>query len=220
LPESTPAAPAGDAVGPGDREQRPDRLVALSDGIFAIAMTLLVLDISVPSGLDHTGFRRFLGETWPHLGAYALSFGVISGIWHDHHRIFRLVHRADGLVTRLTLVLLGLVALLPFPTALLADYGGEPAAVAVYAATVGLINVLLLALFLAVEKVEDVGARAVPDRAARGTAADFAGTALIAGASILIALTFSADAGLLTWLAVIPLTFAARWLQHHPSRRR
>lgn len=134
------------------------------------------------------------------MGAYALSFAVIAAVSRDHRRIFLLVRRVDARVTRVNLLLLGFSALLPFPTALLAGYGGsEPLAVTLYAADVAVINLLLLALFLI---------------------ADFATTVLIAAASIVIAFTVSADAGLLTWLASLPAGLASRSRQrlHEPGR--
>lgn len=203
---SVPSTP-----GLGGHGQRPGRLIALSDGIFAIAMTLLVLNVSVPDGLDHADFAHTLRQVWPHIGAYALSFAVIAAVWRDHHRIFLLVRRVDGRITRLNLLLLGFSALLPFPTALLAGYGGsEPLAVTLYAANVAVINLLLLALFLIVLRDERLRARPIEAGVVQGTIADFATTALIAAASIVIAFAVSADAGLLTWLATLPAGLASR----------
>jgi uncharacterized membrane protein len=202
---------AQDAPGLGEHEEGPDRLIALSDGIFAIAMTLLVLNISVPDGLDHAGLTRTLRQAWPHLGAYALSFAIIAAVWRDHRRIFHLVRSTDTRVTWLTLLLLGFSALLPFPTALLADYGGtEPLAVTFYAATVTCINLLLLALFLTIRRDEKLRARPVDARAARATVADFTATMAIGLASTAIAFAVSARAGLVTWLAALPAGLIAR----------
>lgn len=210
----TGVSSAQDAPGLGEHEEGPDRLIALSDGIFAIAMTLLVLNVSVPDGLDHAGFTRALRQAWPHLGAYALSFAIIAAVWRDHRGIFHLVRSTDARVTRLTLLLLGFSALLPYPTALLSDYGGsEPLAVTLYAATVTLINLLLLSLFLTIRSDEKLRARPVDKRVARATIADFAATMLIALTSIVIAFTVSAGAGLATWLAALPAGLAARLMR-------
>jgi uncharacterized membrane protein len=203
-----------------EREEGVDRLLTLSDGIFAIAMTLLVLDVSVPEGLTHAGFTEALHQTWPRLGAYALSFAVISGVWRDHHRIFRLVRRADARVVHLTLALLAMVALLPYPTSLLADYGGsEPLAVTVYATVAAVDNLLLLALFLTIRRSATLRRHPIEAPVVRGTVADFVGTVLIAGASIVVAFAVSAGAGLLTWLAAIPVGFAAGRLQRPATGR-
>ena len=191
-------------------DQSPDRLIALSDGIFAIAMTLLVLNIAVPSGLDHAHFRQSLHDTWSALGAYALTFAITAGRWRDHHRIFQLIRRTNGVVVRLTMVLLGVVALLPFPTALLAEYGGsEPLAVVYYATTLGVLNLLLLALFDTVRRDERLQARAVSDRLARAMVVDFGTATVIAAIAVVAAFTVSATAGLLVWLAALPAGVAA-----------
>lgn len=222
MSESPPATVPADGRDeqPGDGpdtdplDQSPDRLIALSDGIFAIAMTLLVLNISVPSGLDHAHFRSSLHDTWSALGAYALTFAITAGRWRDHRRIFQLVRRTNVAVVRLTLALLGLVALLPFPTALLSEYGGsEPLAVVYYAVTMGVLNVLLLALFLAVRKDERLQVRAISDRLARAMVVDFGTSTVIAVVAIVVAFAASPTAGLLIWLAAIPAGLAAQRLR-------
>jgi TMEM175 potassium channel family protein len=195
-------------------DESPDRLIALSDGIFAIAMTLLVLNISVPSGLDHAHFRRSLHDSWSAVGAYGLTFAITAGRWRDHRRIFQLVRRTNAAVVRLTLALLGVVALLPFPTALLSQYGGsEPLAIVYYAATMGVINILLLALFLAVRRDERLQARVISDRLARAMVVDFGTSTVIAVVAIVVAFAASPTAGLLIWLAAIPAGLAAQRLR-------
>jgi len=96
------------------------RLEAFSDGVFAIAITLLVLEISVPE----SGFEdlwKGIADQWPSYLAYATSFITIGGMWMAHHGIFRRLASADGMVMRLNLLLLMLVSFLPFPTKLMAE---------------------------------------------------------------------------------------------------
>ncbi|MEV5430363.1 TMEM175 family protein [Streptomyces sp. NPDC052701] len=124
----------------------PERLLTLADGVFAIAVTLLVLDLSVPRGLDSAQYRAALRGLLPDLGAYALSVAVLGGFWRDHRRIFRTVRQVDGQVVVLSLLGLAVAALLPFPTRLVSDYGDEPASVAVYAAAVAALGATHLAL--------------------------------------------------------------------------
>lgn len=97
-----------------------DRLVAFSDGVFAIAITLLVLEIGVLEA-DFDDLWQGIGDQWPSYFAYVTGFTTIGGLWMVHHTIFRRVASADGNVMRLNLVLLMLVAFLPFPTRLLAE---------------------------------------------------------------------------------------------------
>jgi uncharacterized membrane protein len=96
------------------------RLEAFSDGVFAIAITLLVLEISVPES-EFNDLWRGIANQWPSYLAYATSFITIGGLWLAHHGIFRRLASADGTVMRLNILLLMLVAFLPFPTKLIAE---------------------------------------------------------------------------------------------------
>lgn len=125
----------------------PERLVAFTDAVIAIAITLLVLDVRVPDGLPRDQLVSALGDTVPHLSAYALSFFIIGVYWLAHHRMFARIVRVDGVLLRRNLAFLFCIALLPFPTTLIAEYGPEPAAVISYALTVaatGLCSTLML----------------------------------------------------------------------------
>jgi TMEM175 potassium channel family protein len=113
------------------------RTVSLSDCVFSIAMTLLVLNITVPmlSAGQHSQLGQRLLDQHQQFEAYGISFAVIALLWVRHHALFRGLDRIDGTVTALNLIYLGFVAFLPFPTRVLATYTNEPASVALYAAT-------------------------------------------------------------------------------------
>jgi uncharacterized membrane protein len=114
------------------------RLEAFSDGVFAIAITLLVLDLKVPGEVPAGGLREALGHQWPSYFAYLVSFLVIGIIWVNHHAIFEKVRRVDRLLLFANLVLLLFVSVIPFPTRLASEYllRGDDAevAMAVYSA--------------------------------------------------------------------------------------
>jgi uncharacterized membrane protein len=112
-----------------------DRVLAFSDAVFAIAITLLTLDLRVRPGLDGSAFTRELRDLLPSLGAYALSYVILGQLWLTHHRIFSVIARVDRPLLICNLAFLGLIALLPFPVRLLSDYHDRPLAVAVYALT-------------------------------------------------------------------------------------
>jgi uncharacterized membrane protein len=118
------------------------RIVAFTDGVFAIAITLLVLSIDVPSSVSGSALHDFLVDTWPQLFAYFLSFAVIGRFWIAHHRFFATVHDFDRRLMVLNLAYLSLIVLVPFPTELLGDYGGETDAVILYALVVGSASLL------------------------------------------------------------------------------
>ena len=90
------------------------RVEAFSDGVFAIAITLLVLTIAQPQ--DYTGLAADLASRWPALAAYVVSFAVIGIMWINHHSVFRHVARIDRGVVSLNLLLLMTVAFIPYPT--------------------------------------------------------------------------------------------------------
>lgn len=124
-----------------EREFDYDRTVALSDGVFAIALTLLVLSIEVPD-LEPGGVARLgplLTEQWREGLSYAVSVAVIGLLWMRHHAFFGELLRIDGRLTALNIGYLGLVAFLPFPTELLGIYEGHHTAVVVYAVTIALV---------------------------------------------------------------------------------
>jgi uncharacterized membrane protein len=113
------------------------RIVAFTDGVFAIAITLLVLSLDVPSNVSGSALHDFLFDAWPQLFAYFLSFAVIGRFWIGHHRLFATVHDFDRRLMALNLAYLSLIVLIPFPTELLGEYGGETDAVVLYAVVVG-----------------------------------------------------------------------------------
>jgi uncharacterized membrane protein len=97
------------------------RLEAFSDGVLAIVITLLILDIKVPAGATgHLGGE--LVRMWPHYTAYLLSFLVVGTIWLNHHAVVRLLARTNHTVQALNLLLLLSVSVLPGPTAVLSNY--------------------------------------------------------------------------------------------------
>jgi len=101
------------------------RTEAFSDGVFAIAITLLVLDLSVPLR-DFDNLWRGIVHQWPSYLGFATSFITIGGVWLAHHGVFRRLRYADNAVMRLNLLLLMAVSFLPFPTKLVAEAVREP----------------------------------------------------------------------------------------------
>jgi uncharacterized membrane protein len=127
-----------------------DRLIFLSDGVFAIAMTLLAIDLALPEVASPSaadlGQRLF--ALWPRYLSFALSFLVIAQYWRSHQRIFRYMIRLDSRFVWLNLVLLLCVAFLPFPTSVLGAYGNDSVSVSLYAGTLAATGVVVLAMWL------------------------------------------------------------------------
>jgi TMEM175 potassium channel family protein len=119
-------------------EEGMGRILALSDGVFAIAITLLILEIAVPPTTGDADLSKALLGLWPRYLAYVLSFVVIARFWVTHHLAFRLIARYDAVLVWLNLLLLMFVAFLPFPTAVLGEHNGSPPAAVLYGAAVAL----------------------------------------------------------------------------------
>ena len=98
------------------------RLEAFSDGVFAIAITLLILEIRVPESAGHGTLGHALARLWPSYLAFVASFMTIGVMWLNHHRLFTLITKSDdGLITLNLLLLMG-ITWIPFPTGLLAEH--------------------------------------------------------------------------------------------------
>lgn len=120
----------------------PERLATLADGVFAIVMTLLVLELSVPvvKGMSHNAdLLHKLGEMWPEFLIYGLSFMILGVFWVIHHTVFAFVKMYDTTLVWLNIVFLMFVSLIPFSTALTGKNGFITVTAVIYG-----INMLLL----------------------------------------------------------------------------
>ena len=112
----------------GNAGRDTDRLEAFTDAIIAIAITLLVLDIKVPSreaNDSNQALWHSLGDIWPNYFGYALSFIVLGIMWVNHHQIFQYIARTNHAFLIINVFFLLCVSFLPFPTALVAEYIGH-----------------------------------------------------------------------------------------------
>jgi TMEM175 potassium channel family protein len=124
-----------------------ERLIFFSDAVFAIAMTLLVLQIPMPAvsaGPVHV--LHALGDAESQIIAFGISFWVIALFWMAHHRLFRYVHSYDGTLMGLNLLLLFFVAFLPYPTAVMGTHSAYVTATVFYAIAISLTGLSSAAL--------------------------------------------------------------------------
>ena len=135
------------------------RVEAFSDGVFAIAITLLILEVGVPEAAFDNLWRGIVDQ-WPSYLAYATSFLTIGGIWLAHHGIFRRLQYANQPVMIINLLLLMAVSFLPFPTKLMAeaihDTNAERAAVIFYGGSLLVISLLIGALWTSIARDHDL----------------------------------------------------------------
>ena len=125
-----------------------ERLAMLGDAVFAIALTLLALDITVPEGLRDSEVPHAVRESLPAIGAYLLSFVVIGILWLTQHALFERIGTVDRRLLHLYFALLAVVAALPFPTKLISEYGDTAVATACYSGAIALAVGFLCAMYL------------------------------------------------------------------------
>jgi uncharacterized membrane protein len=141
-----------------------ERTVAFSDGVFAIAITLLVLSIRVPALHGSQQLDHALSNLSDNFASYFIGFAVIGLFWVGHHYFFDSLRGFDGRLLWLNLLYLSFIGLLPFTTALLGNFGNDPTALTAYAINVGLAG-LADALMMVVALRANL---LVPDEQARG----------------------------------------------------
>ncbi|WP_158675511.1 TMEM175 family protein [Nocardia stercoris] len=137
-----------------------ERIRALSDGVFAVAMTLLVLDVKLPAGVGDTDAQLWhaVADLAPKFTAYLLSFTMLGLFWLAQHTLLALPIRSDRPFTLTQLGFLFVVTLLPFSAAVLAEHPHTRVAIGLY-----WLNLLLMGLMLAVGRTYMVKAGHVPD---------------------------------------------------------
>jgi len=126
------------------------RLESFSDGVLAVAITLLALSITVPDPVPGQSLAGALSKHWPEYVAYATSFMTIGIIWINHHAMVRRLNAVDHVILTLNLVLLLFIGLLPFTTALMAKYlnagHGQNLAAAIYSGSYLLMSIAFSAM--------------------------------------------------------------------------
>ncbi len=128
-----------------------ERLIFFSDAVFAIAITLLVIDIRLPDlGSSATASQvvTSLKNLGPHFFGFVVSFVVIGGFWATHHRTFRYVRRYDRAFIWINILFLMSVAFLPFSSSVISEYGNLPPAVVFYSVSLAITSLLFVVLWL------------------------------------------------------------------------
>ena len=200
-------------------ERDPKRVVAFSDGIIAIAVTLLVLNIRPPDDTAH--LLHGLLALWPSYMSYVITFMLVGNVWANHHVMFDHIRHADRMVLFLNCVLLMDIALLPFAAAVLANSfrsgQGEPTAVVVHGIVFEVAALLFNLIWwyarrdrrLLANTIDEAGVRAIGRRFLLGLAWIGAGTLLGAVIPLLGAAVFVAFI-IFFWLPISGEIGAAR----------
>lgn len=186
-----------------------ERLLFFSDAVFAIAITLLAIDIRLPPTPHGATFAMLLSSLAPHVIAYVISFFQLAQFWTAHHQLFRHIVRYDSALIWLNMVFLLLIAFLPVPTSALGEMGLTPATVIFLALCLTLLGLAELAVWLHASR--GLLGEHVSERNRRGTTIKIVIVAAVFAASIGIA-PFSPVAAVLFWFLI--------WLGHAVTDRR
>jgi uncharacterized membrane protein len=187
-------------------EEEFNRVLAFSDGVYAIAMTLLVVGIGLPTltdGSDEGELLGDLGDLFPEIFSFFLSFVVIGRYWLAHHEFFAHLRAVDTRFIRIHLIYLAFVAFLPFPTDVLGNYFENAIATTLYALTVALVSGLEVVLFACAHR-SGLLRRPLPDDVYRWGVAMSLSPVVFFLVSIPVAFV-NTTAAVATWFLFVPL---------------
>ncbi|MFE3646691.1 TMEM175 family protein [Streptomyces sp. NPDC059152] len=195
-----------------------ERVRAFADAVFAIAITFLALEITVPEHLPSAELGHALEEALPSIAGYLLSFMVVGALWIAHHRLFRAAEQLDGPLMYLDLALMALVAVLPFPTKLITRYHSNPLATTLYAGTIALSALLITVMALWLRSRPALRSPGAPYELIAKPLRSAVGVIVIFGSSLPVAL-ISPDAAEYWWVGVgIPVRLYNAWRQSRAAK--
>ncbi len=180
-----------------------DRVAFFSDAVFAIAMTLLVVGIGIPHVADGD-LSRALGDKDLEIFSFFLSFVVIGFYWLSHHQFFATLQRVDRRFMEINLLYLAAIAFMPFPTAMVGQYGSEEVAVVLYAIALAAASTLEACLLWRAHLKGFMRVRLTDDGFRWAMLASLAPVAVFL-VSIPIAYALSPQWALYTWVLIFPL---------------
>jgi uncharacterized membrane protein len=181
------------------------RVVAFTDGVFAIAMTLLVVQIDIPN-VDPSGLESAVADQGALIISFFISFLVIGYYWMAHHRFWALLARVEPGLMMLNLVYLSAIAFLPYPTGLVGEYESRPLSVMIYAASLAAASFMEVAMMSRAHHIGAFRNDPSPEAFHYATFASLIPVAIFA-LSIPIAF-YSSTLALLFWL----INFPVQWL--------
>lgn len=199
------------------------RLMAFSDGVIAVAITLLILEVRLPEGFGEMNDAELWSAVvalWPRFAAFLLSFAVIGVYWMNHHRKMEKIVRADGGLRWLTLLFLLTICVIPFTTAVIAQNAGF-VGTALYAGVMMMCGLSLALIWGYADRAGMIDPETSRDEKRRVLAGTLLVPAIFA-ISVPLSLAHP-DGAKLFWLLIIPANFALRgimvaiWKLRHPG---
>jgi uncharacterized membrane protein len=190
-----------------------ERIAAFSDGVVAIIITIMVLELKLPEAASHGDvWRSFLEPLAPKLAIYALSFCIVGTMWVNHHQLLAAVRRASPRLMWMNLLLLFFMSLIPLATGFLGEHPLLPRAISFYALILAASSAVFSLLRYQLGRMPEHDRNQMPFR--RGTLVrSFASTLLYAAAAVLAAYEPTAALALMVFVPVmfnIPMMFGRR----------
>lgn len=198
------------------------RIEALTDGVFAVAMTLLVFEIKIPGFAPEAGaggLARHLAALWPNFVSYAISFFVLGIYWVGHHNEFHFIRRSNRPFLWLNIVFLFFVTLIPFSAALISSHFDEPIAIAFYGGNLIAVGLVLYAIWAYATR----GRRLVDKDLAREAVVRASRRILIAPCAFAVAIAlgfFNTKASLILYAATTGYYFFPSGIDRHWKKNR
>jgi len=195
------------------RDSGLERLVFFSDAVFAIAITLLVIDLRIADIGAHASNEALVDAIraiGPRIAAYVLSFAVIGLYWLAHWRRYHYIVRAVQRLALINLLLLGFVAFIPFPTAVMGDHGDLPAAVLLYVTTLTVAGLIGPVTLLYASRAGLIASGTPPDVVRYGVVRGLAVPIVMAVSLVLLPLAGTTGTEL-SWLAILIVQPVLSW---------
>jgi uncharacterized membrane protein len=181
-----------------------DRIISFSDAVIAVAITLMVVQVQMPESVAADQLPQALRELIPTFTSYVFSFYMVAVYWIEHHRMFKYIKRYDDALIWLNLLLLMLIAVVPFATNLLDTYTSEQIVVFIYAALIAAVGLLTMGMWwYATHRHRLVDKDLCPLVIRKGLVVRLVAPVVFI-VSIGIAI-FSVPAAMYSWFAIIPL---------------
>jgi uncharacterized membrane protein len=187
---------------PHEHDTGYERLIMFTDGIFAIAITLLALEIRVPDLENTADLGQAIINLLPSIFVFALCFAIVAIFWLAHNTMFRHIERSDSRFMGLCLVYLMLIAFLPVPAGTLGRYGSQSPAVMFFAVTMLLVAVVELVIWKYASFNKQLMNPHVSDAQIKSTTWRTTYVIIVFGVSILIALV-SPLVAMLSWMLLL-----------------
>lgn len=199
------------------------RSEALTDGIFAVAMTLLVIELKLPEhGVVHSAadLYRVLADLLPKATAWALSFFVLALFWVGHHRAFAHLRRADATLVRLNLMQLAFVSLMPFSSALSGEFGALVISQAFYSLNMAALGVAALLILRHIHRHPELSHAPMPEAHYHGALVRIGGLILISVVALGLAEVVPVPAmGNIAFMLMGVITPWSHWIERRAAAK-